>query len=227
MVRSKLCHSSGFTQMWAVTRLPSPVCQPRPCQPPLECQQVDGVRKERVFASLYGSREANRSNRSICEFGRGLRLDRGKSRCLSASQPRHLTSQPDLDFERCDAAASSTVVASQRPDRKASLATVTGKPKRRGPALPGLTKKISPRFSIAGLCEWPDTTAVKPAAAGSRSSLRKVVKNVNRVAANLDNVVCRKAASPRPLIVIASDRARARGFRVHPGPPGHRCRRNE
>ena len=34
------------------------------------------------------------------------------------------------------------MLASQRPDREASLATVTGRVKRRGPALPGLTKRI-------------------------------------------------------------------------------------
>jgi hypothetical protein len=37
--------------------------------------------------------------------------------------------------------------------------------------------------------------------------LREVVKNVNRVAADLDNVECRKAASPRTLVVVAADRA--------------------
>jgi hypothetical protein len=46
-------------------------------------------------------------------------------------------------------------------DLKASVAIVTGKVKRRGPALPGLTKRILPRSSIAGLCECPETTAVK------------------------------------------------------------------
>jgi hypothetical protein len=40
--------------------------------------------------------------------------------------------------------------------------------------------------------------------------LRKVVKNVNRMAANLDNVVCRKAARLRTLVVIATDRADGR-----------------
>jgi hypothetical protein len=43
------------------------------------------------------------------------------------------------------------MLASQLPDRKASLATVTGRVKRRGPALPGLMKKILPRLSITGL----------------------------------------------------------------------------
>jgi hypothetical protein len=37
--------------------------------------------------------------------------------------------------------------------------------------------------------------------------LREVVKNVDRVAADLDNVECRKAASPCTLVVIAADRA--------------------
>ena len=37
--------------------------------------------------------------------------------------------------------------------------------------------------------------------------LRKVVKNVDRVAADLDYVVCREAASPGALIVVAADRA--------------------
>jgi hypothetical protein len=43
------------------------------------------------------------------------------------------------------------MLASQQPGRKASLATVTGWVKRRGPALPGLTKRILPRLSITGL----------------------------------------------------------------------------
>jgi hypothetical protein len=37
--------------------------------------------------------------------------------------------------------------------------------------------------------------------------LCEVVKNVNRVAADLDNVECRKAAGPRILVVVAADRA--------------------
>jgi hypothetical protein len=36
---------------------------------------------------------------------------------------------------------------------------------------------------------------------------REVVKNVDRVAADLDNVVGRKAARPRTLVIIAADRA--------------------
>ena len=34
-------------------------------------------------------------------------------------------------------------------------ATVTGRRKRRGPALPGFRYSTGPRYSAAGLCEWP------------------------------------------------------------------------
>jgi hypothetical protein len=37
--------------------------------------------------------------------------------------------------------------------------------------------------------------------------LREVVKDIDRVVADLDDVVCRKAGSPSALVVIAADRA--------------------
>ena len=51
-----------------------------------------------------------------------------------------------------------------------SNASATGSVKRRGPMLPGFTNSTPSRVSMRGRCEWPDTTAWKPAAAGSRSS---------------------------------------------------------
>jgi hypothetical protein len=37
--------------------------------------------------------------------------------------------------------------------------------------------------------------------------LREVVKSIDRVAADLDDVVGRKAASPHALVVVAADRS--------------------
>jgi hypothetical protein len=49
--------------------------------------------------------------------------------------------------------ASCLIFATITTDRTARVATVTGSPKRRGPALPGLTKRILPCFLMTGLCE--------------------------------------------------------------------------
>jgi hypothetical protein len=66
---------------------------------------------------------------------------RGKSRCLSASQRCLVTGHADPDFERSEDNASSTILAAQRLDLKASVAIVTGNVKRRGSALPGVDEE--------------------------------------------------------------------------------------
>src|SRR5216684_4267660 len=87
------------------------------------------------------------------------------------------------------------------------MATVVGSLKRRGPALPGLIKRIPCRFSISGLCEWPETTAVNPAASGS--------KGVDLMTVNFDDVVCGKTARPGAYIVIAAHGSDGRDASEH------------
>jgi hypothetical protein len=48
---------------------------------------------------------------------------------------------------------------------------------------------------------------VKPAAIRIEVESREVVNDIDRVGADLDDVVCRKARSPSALVVIAADRA--------------------
>ena len=80
------------------------------------------------------------------------------------------------------------------------MATVVGSLKRRGPALPGLIKRIPRRFSISGLCEWPETTAVNPAASGWWVSDTSAVRTLYDCQFRRRRM--REDCAPRRLIVV-------------------------
>src|SRR5580700_3703109 len=86
----------------------------------------------------------------------------GERECLAFHGPTSFW----LSFYTC----SSTISGRMPCPDTATRATVTGSLNRRGPALPGLRNNTPSRVSIEGWCEWPKTTAAKPACAGSRSS---------------------------------------------------------
>ena len=89
------------------------------------------------FSSWQAARELFRAGGRLTNSVVVLRFGLGSEELAGGGHRRQIDDQLEnpcllLSLDN----ASSTILASQRPDRKASVATVTGRVNRRGPALP-------------------------------------------------------------------------------------------
>src|SRR5262245_3107217 len=92
-------------------------------------------------------------------------------RAVGTSRPRRPA--PARRFAGPPVTSSSTISIRGPAGRRCKRATAIGRLKRRGPALPGLSKTTLDRCWTLGRWEWPEMITSTPSAAGSAGSILK------------------------------------------------------